>query len=131
MAEALLNHVCGEKFEAFSAGLEAGSLNSLAVEAMRQIGLDISGNQTKKVWKFPKDGGVYSDVITVCDEASAKRCPVFPFGVKRLHWSFADPSAFAGPLEQRLAKTIEVRDQILAKILDWCAVACAPEKPSI
>ena len=126
MAEALLNHACGEHFQAFSAGLEAGTLNPLAVEAMRLMGLDISGHQTRSVWDFTKEGALFSHVITVCDETSAERCPVFPFGVKRLHWSFADPSAFQGTPEERLARTIEVRDQIRAKINEWCAGMCAP-----
>jgi arsenate reductase len=126
MAEALLNQLCGNHFEACSAGLEAGTLNPLAVEALGQIGIDISHHQTKSVWDFTKDGALFSHVITVCDETSAERCPVFPFGVKRLHWSFADPSAFQGTPEERLAKTIEVRDQINAKILEWCAIACVP-----
>ena len=126
MAEALLNHACGDQFEACSAGLEAGTLNPLAVEVMRQIGLDISFHQTKKVWDFTREGALFSHVITVCDETSAEHCPVFPFGVKRLHWSFADPAAFQGTPEERLARTTEVRDQIRAKINEWCAEVCAP-----
>ena len=128
MAEALLKNLCGDCFEAFSAGLEAGTLNPLAVDAMCEIGIDISGNQTKKVWDFIKEGALFSYVITVCDATSAERCPVFPFGVKRLHWSFEDPSAFSGTPQERLARTIEVRDQIRAKIVEWCAIACVPKE---
>lgn len=126
MAEALLRHHCADSFEAFSAGLEAGTLNPLAVEALRLMDIDISGHHSKRVWEFIKSGALFAYVITVCDETSAERCPVFPFGVKRLHWSFPDPSAFTGTPADRLAKTVEVRDQIEAKIREWCAVTCQP-----
>src|SRR5580692_12025843 len=77
MAEAFLNHVCGEEFEAHSAGLEPGRLNPIVVEAMGEIGIDISANQTKSVSEMLKSGRKFDFVITVCDEASAERCPVF------------------------------------------------------
>ena len=130
MAEALLQHHCGDTFEAFSAGLEAGTLNPLAVEALQLIGIDISGRRSKRVWEFIKSGALFAYVITVFDETSAERCPVFPFGVKRLHWSFPDPSSFTGTPSERLAKTAEVRDQIDAKILEWCAATCGPAESS-
>jgi arsenate reductase len=127
MAEAFLNQTCGEQFEAHSAGLEPGNLNPIVVEAMREIGIDISRNQTKAVFDMYKSGKTFAYVITVCDETSAERCPIFPGIAKRLHWSFADPSSFEGSHDERLAKTREVRDAIKAKIEDWCAEVCAAE----
>jgi arsenate reductase len=124
MAEAFLNHVCGEQFEAQSAGLEPGKLNPIVVEAMGEIGLDISGKPTKAVFDVFKSGQMFAYVITVCDEASAERCPIFPGITKRLHWSFPDPSALQGTHEEKLARTREIRDAIKAKIENWCAEVC-------
>jgi arsenate reductase len=125
MAEAFLNQICGNEFEAHSAGLERGKLNPIAVEAMAEIGIDISKNATKEVFDYVKSGNMFAYVITVCDETNAERCPIFPGITKRLHWSFPDPSAFQGTPEQKLAKTREVRDTIKAKIENWCAEVCS------
>jgi arsenate reductase len=127
MAEAFLNEICGDYFEAQSAGLEPGSLNPLAVEAMREIGTDISNNQTQSVFDVFKSGKLFAYVITVCDESSAQRCPIFPGVTKRLHWSFPDPAALTGTGEQRLAGTRKIRDQIRARIEMWCDEICAVE----
>ena len=125
MAEAFLNQICPEEFEAQSAGLEPGKLNPVVVQVMKEIGIDISTNKTKGVFDIMKSGQVFSQVITVCDEASAEQCPVFPGVAKRLHWSFADPSSFKGREAEVLIKTREVRDAVKRKIEDWCAEACS------
>src|SRR5512135_3370126 len=78
MAEALLNRLGRDRFEAMSAGLEPGQLNPCAVRVMGEIGLDISHNQTKDIFSLYKKGELFSYVITVCDEANAERCPTFP-----------------------------------------------------
>ena len=78
IAEAFLNKICGDQFEAHSAGLEPGTLNPLAVESMREIGIDILQKQTQSVFDVFKSGELFSYVITVCDETSAERCPIFP-----------------------------------------------------
>ena len=124
MAEAFLNQMCSEEFEAHSAGLEPGKLNPLVVEAMQEAGIDISGNQTKAVFDFIKSGEMFAYVITVCDEASAERCPVFPGVTTRLHWSFPDPSKFQGTHGEKLEQTREVRDAIKQQIENWCAEVC-------
>jgi len=124
MAEAFLKEACGDEFEAHSAGLEPGKLNPIVVEAMQEVGLDISQNATKAVWDFIKSGKMFSYVITVCDETSAERCPIFPGVTTRLHWSFPDPSGFPGTHEEKLAKTREVRDTIKGKIEEWCGEIC-------
>jgi len=125
MAEAFLNEMCGDHFEAQSAGLELGKLNLLAVEAMREIGTDISQNQTRSVSDVLKSGERFAYVITVCDESSAERCPLFPGDAKRLHWSFPDPSALSCTGEERLARTRKIRDQIRVRIEMWCDEMCA------
>ncbi len=112
MAEAYLKKMGGDRFIPESAGLEAGRLNPLAVEAMKEEGIDISQNKTKDVFEFFKEGRKYDYVITVCDEANAARCPVFPGVHKKINWSFPDPSAFAGTEQDKLAQTRTVRSQI-------------------
>ena len=124
MAEAFLKEACGAEFEVHSAGIEPGKLNPIVVQAMREVGIDISGNQTKAVVDYIKSGRMFAYVITVCDETSAERCPIFPGATKRLHWSFADPSAFQGTQEEKLARTREVRDAIKRKVEAWCDEVC-------
>ncbi len=121
MAESYLNLFGGGKFEAESAGLEPGKLNPLAVEVMKEVGIDISSNKTKDVFEFFKSGKMFSYVITVCDEASAERCPIFPGVCKRIHWSFPDPSAIEGSREEKLNGTRIIRDRIKEKIKKWLA----------
>ncbi|HXT10126.1 MAG TPA: arsenate reductase ArsC [Candidatus Angelobacter sp.] len=124
MAEAFLNRLCGSEFQAYSAGLESGKLNPIVVAAMREIGIDISGNATKTVASIIQSGKTFSYIITVCDDASAERCPIFPGGATRLHWSFPDPSSFRGTQAEVLAGTRQVRDAIKQKIEEWCAEVC-------
>ena len=124
MAEAFLKQACGDEFEAQSAGLEPGKLNPIVVEAMQEVGIDISGNETKAVWQCVKSGQPFDYVVTVCDETSAKRCPVFPGVAKRLHWGFPDPSTFSGAHDEKLARIREVRDTIKHKIDQWCEQTC-------
>ena len=129
MAEAFLNQVCADDFEAHSAGLEPGKLNPVVVAAMDEVGLDISKNQTKSVVDMLKSGKRFAYAITVCDEASAERCPIFPGITKRLHWGFADPSSFRGSSEEVLKKTREVRDSIKRRVEEWCGEACHQASP--
>jgi arsenate reductase len=127
MAEAFLNDICGGYFEAHSAGLEPGTLNPLAVEAMREVGIDISHKRTQSVFDVFKSGELFAYVITVCDETSAERCPIFPGVTTRLHWSFPDPAALTGTHKERLAGTRQIRDQIRERIEVWCDEMCAVE----
>ena len=124
MAEAFLNQICGEFFEVHSAGIEPGKLNPIVVEAMQEVCIDISGNKTKAVYDYIKSGQIFDYVITVCDEASAERCPIFPGVTTRLHWGFPDPSSFSGSHEEKLKKIREVRDAIKQQIENWCAEVC-------
>jgi arsenate reductase len=130
MAEAFLNQICGREFEAHSAGIEPGRLNPIVIEVMKEAGIDISGNQTKSVTDMLKSTNLFAYVITVCDETSAERCPIFPGVTTRLHWSFPDPSGFQGTREEKLAKTREVRDAIRTRVQQWCAEVCRPAAKS-
>lgn len=125
MAEAWLNHLCGEHFTADSAGLEPGTLNPLVVEAMREVGIDISKKKTQAVFDVFKSGKLIAYVVTVCDETSAEKCPIFPGITKRLHWSFADPSALTGTDEEKMAEIRKIRDDIRVKIEEWCGEVCS------
>ncbi len=119
MAEAWLNTLYGDRFEAMSAGLEPGTLNPYAVRAMQEAGVDIAGAATKSVFDLYKAGKIYSYVITVCDPEAAERCPIFPGVTKRLHWGFPDPSQAQGSDAEKLAQTCAVRDAIRRQIEEW------------
>lgn len=128
MAEAFLNHHCGQRFEAHSAGIDPGKLNPIVVEAMRDRGIDISGNSTKSVFDLFKSGTLFEYVITVCDETSAERCPIFPGVTKRVHWSFPDPSAIQASPAEKLQLTKDIREVIEQKIVEWCGTVCADQQ---
>ena len=120
MAAALLNRICGEFFQAQSAGLEPGTLNRLAVETLQEIGIDISRARTQSVFDVFKSGQLFAYVITVCSESESKGCPVFAGVTKRLHWPFPDPSQFTGTPEEKMARTRKVLEQIRARIETFC-----------
>jgi arsenate reductase len=119
MAEAFLNSLGSDRFEARSAGLEPGRLNPLVVKAMREEGIDISGKETTSVDKVIASGAAFDYLITVCDETSAERCPFIPGTGKRLHWGFPDPSVLSGSDEEKLAETRVIRDRIRDRIGEW------------
>jgi arsenate reductase (thioredoxin) len=117
MAEAFLNHYDGECLIAESAGLEAGKLNPYAVKVMQEVGIDISKKGTQEAFDLFRQGKLFQAVITVCDEASAEGCPIFPGVIRRLGWSFPDPSSFSGTEEEILENTRKVRDEIKEAVL--------------
>jgi arsenate reductase (thioredoxin) len=119
IAEAMLKKIGGDRFEVFSAGLEPGTLNPLAVEVMREMGIDISTNLTKSVFDFFTSGALFDYVITVCDGANAENCPIFPGVTKRIHWSFEDPAALAGSHEEKLELTRKIRDEIQVAVEEF------------
>jgi arsenate reductase (thioredoxin) len=113
MAEGLLRHLAGERFEAHSAGTEATHVRPLAIRAMDEIGIDVSGQESKTLDRYV--GERFDYVITVCDEAN-DACPFFPGAKNRLHWSFEDPSQAEGSEEERLKVFQRVRDEIRERI---------------
>lgn len=114
MAEGLLRHLGGDRFEAASAGTNPVGLNPLAVTAMKEIGIDISGHRSKHLEMYRSER--FDHVVTVCDRAK-ESCPIFPGISAMLHWSFEDPAAAQGSEEERLAAFRDVRDQIKRRIL--------------
>ncbi|MBF0495570.1 MAG: arsenate reductase ArsC [Deltaproteobacteria bacterium] len=119
MAEAFLRQLAGDRFEVASAGMEPTGLNPLAIEVMKEVGLDISGNTAKSVFNLFNEGKSFQYVITVCDESSSQGCPYVPGITTRLHWSFVDPAAITGTPEEKLAATRKVRDDIRRTIQNW------------
>jgi arsenate reductase len=113
MAEGLLRHLAGDRFAVYSAGTEATHVRPLAIAAMADLGIDISGQQSKTLERYL--GEPFDYVITVCDQAN-EACPVFPGAKKRLHWSFPDPSRATGSEDAQLRVYREVRDAIARRI---------------
>jgi arsenate reductase len=113
MAEGLLRRLGGERFEVFSAGTEATHVRPLAIHAMAEIDIDISGQQSKTLDRYL--GEPFDAVITVCDAAN-ETCPIFPGAKQRRHWSFEDPSKATGSEDEQLAVYRRVRDEIRVRI---------------
>ena len=125
MAEAFLNKYGEGKYKAESAGLEPGKMNPNVVKVMQEVGIDLSKKGTQGVFDLFRKGALYNAVVTVCDQASAEQCPIFPGKVKRIAWSFEDPSAFKGTEEEILEQTREVRDEIEIVIQDFITESSA------
>lgn len=114
MAEGLLRYLGGGSYEVHSAGSHPnGYVSPLAIEAMREIGIDITAHRSKSVSEYM--GQTFDTVITVCDSA-AEACPVFPGTVQRIHWSIWDPGAAVGHHEEKLAAFRSVRDDLAARL---------------
>ena len=116
MAEGLLRHFGGDRFTVESAGVTATFVRPFAVQAMREIGIDISTHRSKSIEEFRNT--VFDFVITVCDNAK-ETCPFFPANSKIFHWSFDDPAEAAGDKEEQLALFRRIRDEIRAQIKDF------------
>jgi arsenate reductase len=116
MAEGMLRAWAGDRFEAFSAGTEATEVRPLAIRAMADIGIDISGQTSKLVQSFA--GQEFDYAITVCDDGT-ETCPYFAGARQQLHWSFEDPSAAQGSEDERLATFRRVRDQIAERVREF------------
>jgi arsenate reductase len=113
MAEGLLRHLAGDRYEVFSAGTQSTRVNPLAIIAMAEKGIDISHHTSDHIDKYMEMEFDY--VITVCDNAN-ETCPYFPTNKTKWHWSFEDPAAATGTEEERLAKFREIRDQIQKRL---------------
>jgi arsenate reductase len=118
MAEGLLRHDGGARFEVFSAGTKPGQVRPEAIAAMRELGIDISRHRSKSVNEF--SGQEFDYVITVCDNAN-ESCPVFPGRTERIHWSFEDPAVIEGDEATRMGVFRRVRDEIREKMAGFIA----------
>jgi arsenate reductase (thioredoxin) len=116
MAEGLLRHLAGDRFDVVSAGTEPVPVPREAIDTMAEVGIDISAHESKAVRPFL--GQHFGYVITVCDRA-LERCPIFPGAVKRLEWNFQDPAAVVGDGPARKRAFRDVRDQIAERIREF------------
>jgi arsenate reductase len=115
MAEGFLRSLGGDKFEAHSAGTRPSTLNPMAVEVMRERGIDISGQWSKNASEYL--GTHFPYIVTVCDNAR-ESCPIFPGPSLRLHWSFEDPADATGSEEERREVFRKIRDEIAGRVKD-------------
>ena len=113
MAQGWLQHLAGPAWAAQSAGTEETHVRPMAIRAMAEVGIDLSGQRSKTLERFL--GEPFDAVVTVCDQAN-EACPVFPGAVRRLHWSFPDPSRATGSEEEQLVVYREVRDAIAGRV---------------
>lgn len=116
MAEGLLRHDAGERFEVESAGIKASFVRPEAIAVMRELGIDISGHRSKNVDEF--EGQQFDYVITVCDNAR-ETCPVFFGKAQKLHRDFEDPAAFNGSEDERLGVFRRVRDELRSYLREF------------
>lgn len=119
IAEAYLKKYGAGKFEAESAGLEAGVLNPLVVEVLFEEGIDISHNTTESVLRLYQQERQYDIIITVCSPEVSEKCPVFPGKALRLNWPFPDPSRLSGDPEKVMTDLRVIRNQIKYKVMDF------------
>lgn len=115
MAEAFLNHLAGDRFEAESAGFDDGGIDPLAVEAMREVGIDISDERTKSVFSLYQDGRMFQTIVSVCDKKNNERHPIYPGHREYVDWDMCDPEAVTDP-EDRLTAMRIVRNNIRDKV---------------
>jgi arsenate reductase len=129
MAEGWLRALAGGRFEVASAGTEATRVHPLAVQAMAEVGVDLTRHDSKTLDRYL--GEEWDWVITVCDAAN-ERCPLFPGRTRRLHWSFDDPARATGTEDERLAVFRRIRDEIAARLRTWLSdrSATTPRPPS-
>ena len=116
MAEGFLRHLAGDRFESLSAGTRPTTLNPLAVRAMAEVGVDISGQRSKGPDTI--EGLPVDIVVTVCDRARGN-CPVYPDATAQIHWSLDDPAESCGTPDRRMVVFRRVRDEIQSRIREF------------
>ncbi len=127
MAEAFLRKYAGRHLEAYSAGLQPSAVNPYTERAMREIGIDLSGQRSKSVKEYLGKMS-FTYLITVCAEAEANCPTTFPGIGQRLSWAFDDPAAVEGSEEEKLRKFREVRDQVDKRIRLWIEEKGIPQE---
>jgi len=113
MAEALVHHDLGDRFEAYSAGTDPKPPHPLAIRVLQEIGVDHSTTRSKSMDEFA--GQAFDFVITLCDSAN-ESCPLFFGGVQRAHLGFDDPARAEGIEEEKLVVFRRVRDEIRTQV---------------
>lgn len=118
MAEGIINHYLGDRFQAYSAGTEATRVNPLAIHVLAELGIDISGHRSKTLDEFA--GETFDYIITLCGNAN-EQCPLFFGGVRRVHIGFDDPSQAEGTPDGILREFRRVRDEIKTTLVEFFA----------
>jgi arsenate reductase len=121
MAELFLEALGGDRFQVESAGMEPRPIDLLVIEAMKEVGMDISNKTTDSVFEFFQMGKLFDYVITVCDESLEEKCPVFAGITKRLNWPFPDPSKLSGFHEEKMNELRTIRDSIKENLVIYKA----------
>lgn len=124
MGEAILRHLMGDGIQVVSAGTQPTSVNPLAIHALREAEVDVTGLRSKSVDEFR--GQEFEAVITVCDQAR-EVCPVFPGRGVRVHYSIPDPAAVKGGDEERLEAFRRARDLLYSCLAEFVTVLVGPE----
>ena len=119
MGEAFLNEMAGDRFHSESAGFRPTRINLLVAEAMGEVGIDLSQKKTQNVFNLYREGNLYDYVITVCEESTENKCPLFPGVTRRLNWPFDNPETFEGTHEEKLNQVRRIRDEIKSRIKAW------------
>jgi arsenate reductase len=122
MAEGIVNHFLGDRLEAFSAGTQASFVNPMAIEVLKEIGIDISKHRSKNLSEF--DGQSFDYVITLCGDAN-EICPLYIGKTKKTHIGFDDPAKATGSREDILREFRRVRDDIREKLTVFLSGAAA------
>ena len=112
MAEEYIRRYGADLFEVESAGLEPGELNPVAVELLREDGIEIAGKKTRSVFDLHRQGRSFDYVIAVCSPEAKEACPIFPAERERLHWPFPDPAEASGSFMQKVEQVRPIRDAI-------------------
>jgi arsenate reductase len=123
MAEAYLKDLGGPEFEVQSAGFEPTHINPLVVEVMLEDGIDLTAKGTQSVFELFKGGKVFTHVITVCDDSTENKCPIYPGMTHRMHLPFPDPAKLTGSHEEQLDQARRIRDSIKEAIQEFIAWA--------
>lgn len=116
IAEAILNEYAGDRFEAQSAGIVAGTLDPIAIQSMQDIGIDMTNKRTKTINELQEKGEVFNYIITVCSDDTHKKCPSFSDDVKKIHWEYVESDDHHTHREKRNKFTIDFRDSIIKKV---------------
>ena len=119
MAEEYLRLLGGDQFEVESAGYSPAVINPLVVKAMMDEGVDLSHKKTQDLFDLIKQGKFFGYVITVCERAKEKECPIFPGVPMRLYWDLENPEYFTGTEEQKLEKVKALRDKIKVLVKEF------------
>ncbi len=119
IAEEYLKRIAGDHFEVESAGLKPTNLHPLVQRVLEEDGFDLSDKKTRSAWDLFREGKLYKYVITVCDKAHEKDCPIFPKPYTQLNWPFPDPESFTGNDEEKLAQLRSLRDSIKMRVQEF------------